>query len=130
MNKEEILAMAAGSEIDALIAEKVMGWKRAVATDGATEYWDDGSFCSGRLVEPTVGGFRLDDYSNTWNPSESISAAWEVLAKMGHAQINKKVNGEYAVRWGNTRWADSPVCVSKSAPEAICKAALLAVMDS
>jgi len=69
-----------GRELDALIAEKVMGWRKANKYEERC-YWH------------TKEGRKLDWlYKSTgeyyecdclfWNPSEDISAAWEVVEKI------------------------------------------------
>jgi len=72
--------MKAGRELDALVAEKVMGMERT--EDPWTFRW--------RYPEPTRG-MRIvyidaPDPSRAWNlfqPSTDIKAAWEVVEKLG-----------------------------------------------
>jgi hypothetical protein len=136
--REKILEMEAGRELDSLVAEDVMGWKMAIATDGTTEYWDNGTFCGGKRVEPVTGGFRLDDYSNTWNPSTNISNAWEVLEKMRErfdwVGIDSVMKSRYRCLIIDRIVLDGKEtigeCIADTAPEAICKAALLAAIES
>jgi hypothetical protein len=114
---------AAGRELDALIAEKVMGWRRCPIQDGPYIHFDTG----------TGGGIVAPAYST------SIAAAWEVW--------NKVTEGEGAWRWAIYSSAASEVDVeyygehyigdreagcgwsqeSGPFPLAICRAALMAV---
>ncbi len=61
-------------KIDALVAEKVMGWKREVQDRTIVGYRDGG----GKFH--IISG--LQGVSNCWNPSTDIAAAWEVVEKM------------------------------------------------
>ena len=80
-------------KIDALVAEKVMGWKRRVRKDVFNEpdddtpwmneldnNWYDASDTARACVEDE--GSCREDYEHGWFPSEDISAAWEVVEKM------------------------------------------------
>ena len=66
--------MNAGRELDALVAEKVMGWENAgINSHHGTDVWK----CGNHLV----GGFSTwHEYS--FSPSASISDAWKVVDKM------------------------------------------------
>ncbi|MDP4158201.1 MAG: hypothetical protein Q8911_00355 [Bacillota bacterium] len=106
--KDEILVMEPGRELDALVAEKVMEW----------ELWNNQwSDKEKNLIAP----------SDLWSPSTDISAAWEVVKKLTElgktVEINAFASGRVVVRVIGKFQKD----VFNSAPEAICKAALLAV---
>jgi len=107
-------------ELDALVAEKVMGW---VHIDGfvvtmAVPSWDQGNNVYLEVAK--------------WNPSTSISDAWlviEEVTKAGH-------RNRYPVLWqdkGTDLWACEFGCVQgrwcDTAPEAICRAALETVKE-
>jgi hypothetical protein len=68
MTRDEILSMPAGRELDALIAEKVMGW-----------------FITGGVVcknNPEPGHYEgLVAFMSKWRPSENIADAWQVVDK-------------------------------------------------
>ena len=114
--KEEILAMKAGRGLNIRVAEDVM--KRKFAQDeifGDMESLDNG-----------VYGY-LQPYS------EDISAAWQVIEKLKgyHPRIEFD---PYSQNWEATfsaREADFsyPIVSATTAPEAICKAALLALLE-
>jgi len=98
MTRDEILAMKPGRELDALIAEKVMGWSWGIIGDLIPAY------------------------------STDISAAWEVVEEMGDC-LHLRQHGEQG-EW--EAWFcgyPNSKAHGETAPEAICKAALLAVMD-
>lgn len=130
--------MLAGREMDALVAEKVMGWKKGDAA--GTPVWytpePDGAMFARRLCV-------------AWCPSapDRISDAWEVVEKIRQRQWTVELNGHEwydGGRWecvlkdalddersrasdmkrngpGGGGWAEP------SAPLAICRAALKSV---
>lgn len=114
MKREEILAMEPGKELDTLIAERVMGWKKGgVGWDTNLTHW--------------VAGFLCIHEVSKWSPSTDISAAWEVFEKFDTPFVKKNfdVNDEdyFLCKIGGD------IVFGKTAPEAICKAALLAVLE-
>jgi len=120
MTIDEILNMPAGREMDALVAEKVMGWMPK-----NNLYWKDneGSFAGWATNYP--------EYEvKPFNPSIDIAAAWDVVVKMARttnvnlAWINSAKGWLWNFKIGRT-WASSD-----TAPLAICRASLLAVMES
>ena len=86
--------MKAGRELDALVAEKVMGWKRMRWIDfhsvergfrgedlrkSLTYSWHNADGCM------TENAKDMDDYYNpsyAWSPFTDIAAAWEVVEKL------------------------------------------------
>jgi hypothetical protein len=125
MTKDEILNMQADRELDALVAEKVMGWVAEVGLNDRA-YWVNKNDQRRYFVE----GW------DHWNPSERISHAWQVVEKM------KQDNPEWFidVKWHafDKKWSvvitDMHVgynnvlrAYGRTAPLAICRAALLAV---
>jgi len=116
MTKKEILAMKAGRELNIKVAEDVMGCK--VAHD---EIFGD-----------------MENYSNgvhsTLQPySEDISVAWQVMERLKGYHPRIEFN-TYSQKWEaafSARQADFsyPVASATTAPEAICKAALLALLE-
>jgi hypothetical protein len=119
--------MKSGRELDALVAEKVMRWKRVPsAMQGWSVGWEipEGSrFAPGwALFTP---GF-----------STSIEAAWEVVERIkaiGCVDIQVLHGGTYQVqidRYGASAGWDSAFVEStegESAPHAICLAALKSI---
>jgi hypothetical protein len=109
--------MTAGRELDALIAEKVMGWRKR----GNTDY--------GHLIPPG----EVEEDRVVWPYpcySTEIEAAWELVEKM-LAEYGQEVR---LVRFAGHGWsaeflglAGNPAfCTGTSAPHAICLAALAA----
>lgn len=98
MNREQVLAMKPGRELDLLIAEKIIGWGKYEA---------------------------LNYIPNKY--STDIAAAWEIAKKINDC-LHLKEHGAK----GNWEAYFCGYQISKvdadTAPEAICKAALLAVI--
>lgn len=64
--------LTAGLELDALIAEKVMGWKLetiAISAYGKADVWKNET---GKIMF----------YDREWKPTSDISAAWRVVEKI------------------------------------------------
>ncbi len=109
MTRDEILAMKPGRELDSLVAEKVMGY---------TTY--------GQFRDKDGVRVMIDRYST------DIAAAWEVAEKMTslfwemNLDTGSKSNTT-KVEFYRTFDQTFHVVVANTAPEAICKAALLAL---
>jgi len=116
MTVEEIDKMEAGHELDALVAERVMGHRYS---GGVTSWCRE----DGKLVQPDGG---LPPYST------DISAAWEVV---------ERLRKDWAIRigssdligngWGVRMWSTyvpGPAVDAATAPLAISRCALKAVM--
>lgn len=127
MNRDAILNMPAGKEVDILIAEKVMGLSLQhllpVYEEGSTDDGLDGwsGFVCPRCRRPSD---MLDEPCAKYY-STDIRAAWEVV---------EKFTSERWVELGNSRggWEcliGGDAGYAKNAPLAICRAALLAVLD-
>lgn len=114
MSKDEILAMKPGRELDALVAEKVMGLPKPYETrpGGDWVYNVQDSFVPVRTLK---------------RYSTDISAAWEVVEKMDADSFDLKIikSGQY-----NEVTIGDKTVVRVNILEAICKAALLVVMES
>lgn len=115
VRREKILAMEPGRELDSLVAEKVMG---------SELHWDGEEGQSYRIVEEKA----FEEFLKPFNPSTDIAAAWEVAEKFHSWELHKLLPG---IRTYKAVMNADPrsVSYSDSAPEAICKAALLAVLD-
>ncbi len=111
----------AGPELNAEIAEKVMGWTRGTRStfSGPVPCW----------LDKQQQVHRLD-----WNPSTDIAAAWEVLDKMR----DMLPGGEVMVFWKDECWNCTDQIAEAAEPGdlweqadtaslAICLAALRAV---
>jgi len=116
MTRDEVLAMKPGRELDALVAEKVMGWKAVQVFD--LKDTDGTNIANG--ITPYNIGQRVPHYST------DIASAWEVVEEMQNNEWDftlKNHKRKYEAIFGTLYNAFAP-----TAPEAICKAALLAVM--
>jgi hypothetical protein len=122
--------MKAGRELDALVAEKVMGW----TVDPIYRMY------TGSVVRHAAG----HNLETRFNPSTDITAAWEVVEKMRALGLWVEINlgyefdgpsidciiGEYGaaggiiegLRHGEKQWSEE----ADTAPLAICLAALKA----
>ena len=127
MNTPDIDTLPAGPELDALIAEKVMGWEWNIRNGQCyAEHW-----CS-----------NAADCWPEWSPSTDITAAWEVVEKLrnwpnGHYWLSLSqiagVRGEWrsGFSYGGMAVNHSPkFVVADTAPLAICRAALKAITPS
>lgn len=121
-----MIDLPAGRELDALIAEKVMGW--APVHDGLNFRWADGGDYEKR-----------HRYVCDWSPSTDIAAAWQVVERMDslgwYLTIDRLSSGE-RVRFWRCEWMryteENEKCGdcwedADTAPLAICRAALEAV---
>lgn len=125
MTREEILGMEAGLELDSLIAEKVMGYKKEFnkrtvirGTEHFYRLWVSGN----EIISPIA----------LYQPSRDIKAAWEVVEKL--VTSNKRVMIYNLIQGFKVKifLSTGEVIVNinaKTAPEAICKAALLVVLE-
>lgn len=125
----------AGPQLDALVAEKVMGW-RVFRLEQAMH---DGNTPRPHCVYmPTPDGealqvFRESGDLDWWQPSTKIEAAWEVVEKLKIVVVPITTGGWIAragmdiprdgdeIWTGGTGWSDAD-----TAPLAICRAALRA----
>lgn len=107
-------------KIDAEIAEKVMGWTKQ-------NPWPD---------QERLGWFDdtvQDDPSRAFKGwecpkfSEDISAAWEVVENILSSKGSFNIVRCDSIEWWSVRIGSRPAVTEKSAPLAICKAALKAV---
>ena len=127
--------MEAGRELDALIAEKVMGWSSQA--DGL--YWDAGNHRT-RLVLGSIIAKKRDEMGLenaqgfVFAPSTNITDAWEVVERLvstpgpngDHHSVQVDYSGDAVVVIDeNEDWQVS--AIADTAPLAICLAALKAV---
>ena len=131
MTKEEILGMEAGLELDSLIAEKVMGYEK--------EFNKRTVICGTELFYRLwVSGNKIISPIALYQPSRDIKAAWEVVEKMRNrpgCTGCKACIEIHGTDFDNE--SDKPYLAfihgqeaqGLTAPEAICKAALLVVLE-
>lgn len=133
--------MNPGRELDILVAEKVMGWKKLTCGQCNNRPWlPAGIPCAywhnqdGKETAPIfdiwTGGMgdRLEELA--WKPSTDIAAAWQAVENIRKRGFPLSLNHQgkdwwEAIFWDETddRWKGE----GSSAPHAICLAALKAV---
>jgi Phage ABA sandwich domain len=124
--------MSAGPELDALLAEKVMGWRR----------FDNWSQAVGKerpfflVGESGVIVYRHPDLGKSWSPSKNMAEAWDVVEKI-EATLNFQIDNPGLENKDQRRWrvlfgrSDNPISIvadADSAPLAIARAALQTVL--
>jgi hypothetical protein len=115
MTREEILSMEAGRELDALVAVEVMGWHN----DHEVPYYD--------WVQESNEVIHI---SKRWSPSSDIGAAWEVVEKMiANGWWNTDIGFGSGIVVSFDDGSTTHQAKADTAPLAICRAALLAVME-
>jgi hypothetical protein len=67
--------LVAGRELDALVAERVMGWQVDTDKEG---YWCNDAGWTGWLVPESEADARYEQ-DRCWRPSTDITAAWQVV---------------------------------------------------
>lgn len=119
MTEDEIRNLSAGIEMDALIAEKVMGW-HSYPKD---YYWYDKDNKPMRLR-----WFDSESLADEFEPSTDIAAAWEVVEKLESDNLCMTILNDGS-RWSVFIYNEHKVTMAyanaDTAPLAICRAALL-----
>lgn len=142
--------LPAGRKLDALIAEKVMGLEKVAphrqGFDGRSGWHDDYGFGDGYVRNPPKWPQEPrfpEDYNFQRVPpySTDIAAAWDVVEKLGNwhgfdflvwrtAEASQYHEGDWQAGWYEAGF-DGPEsrasAYAKTAPIAICRAALKAV---
>jgi len=135
--------MKPGRELDALVAEKVMGWPHLEKGQTSTIEIPYLPFTT-HLHRTTAGHLSIG--SNPWRPSTDIAAAWEVVEKVNSLSVIRGITCDLCI---HVILGDSYSCTifemssmgyvgqdeifkevnqdGDTAPHAICLAALKAV---
>jgi hypothetical protein len=129
MTRDEVLAMKPGRELDELVIRHIMN----IPIVESVDLFSQEPFPAAWWVEDE-GWYIADERDEDgliyrpFNPSEDISAAWEVVEEMGDC-LHLRQHGEQG-EW-EAWFCGYPTSKAhgETASEAICKAALLAVMD-
>lgn len=139
LTREKVLAMVEGKELDRLVAERIMGWQMYHYNK------DVPSRCYYMLVDEnwdavaddvpfTLQNGERKTEEEAWNDNKSfsteISAAWEVLEKLvdNGFTVGASKYAENNLYYAHVLKNGVDICdvqMMSSAPEAICKAALL-----
>ncbi len=105
----------AGKELDALVAEKVMGWKKLFKKD----YPDSGDWRGLEWMWREREGFMYSEAQSTKPYSTNIAAAWEVVEKLRDDNFKIQEHGtHWKVHFG-AAWRGA-----ETVPHAICLVAL------
>lgn len=133
--------MEAGRELDALIAEKVMGWHKGLcgecknrpwlANDYLCSYWHDqnGKDTQNPINDIWTGGMSDNLEAKAWSPSTDIKAAWEVVEKMLENKYFREgfdLTVTEPPGWTCNFGDDNTRSYAETAPHAICVAAIKA----
>jgi hypothetical protein len=115
MTRDEIENTPAGKEMDALIAREIFGMTIDKTFKG--EWVVNPSYYVGSLGESRARGWAPKPYST------DIAAAWEVVEKkLVGMHLGFILTDMWELTWGEIG------VIADTAPLAICRAALLAVM--
>jgi len=147
MDKEYILNLQEGEEINDLVAERVMGWHKGVHSrwenvEGLKNRPDwldaDGHFMCG--MKTNDGWYEDDEDFNLlhWHPSESILWTWEIIEKIQDrfsfilSYDNPPTDDEH--KWFCELYAKREPFIdyeahASTASLAICRAALLSAIN-
>ena len=129
MTREEILAMKAGRELNIRVAEDVMGFE--FSEDEI--FGDTESYKLSRRRTPLARFAGNQIYGPLRHYSEDMSAAQRVVDKLKKYNVRLEFNHhtENWEAWFSHRKADFsyPIASAVTIPEAICKAALLTMLE-
>jgi len=131
VTREEILALEPGRELDALVAEKVMGWTE-VECFGVINNRVKNPPTPGCEVIIARGRNRGRSLRIIPCYSTDISAAWEVVEKLKETygvEVYTDLDMSACRLFDELTYLPAEEVISNTAPEAICKAALIAVME-
>jgi hypothetical protein len=134
MNREDILNMPSGREIDTLVAEKVMGWH--IFDDNGYKSWRDKDGHYGAGINQSDNDFYEDEEDFNilhWHPSESIMWAWQVIEKMREdgfrvsilMPMTKSALNIHVLFKGDEEgdYRNSDMVFAETVPLAVCRAA-------
>ena len=131
MTSDEILALNPGKPLDALVAEKVMGWTWAETDSGLEGLFPPQEFAI-HGFKPILIFNDLGHLHGMPEYSTDITEAWEVLDKFDNVTFRKMREADGTIRHSVYVWLENainnPVIMYKAdtLSEASCKAALLA----
>jgi hypothetical protein len=119
MTRNEVLAMKPGRELDALVAEKVMG----------LEYIPASSPSAGLIVQDHFFDPKTGDALFGWSPSTNIAAAWEVEEEINKRNLRVAYCQALQIVIRSQKDYVTTFDYVHASPADRCKAALLAVME-
>lgn len=127
LNRDKILSMPAGIDIDILVAERILGW-RWYANHEKIMRWIGKPDCRAELADLSlpIGILSVMEYSL------DINVAWYVVEKL------KEDGWDVSIAWEDNLWSCDFIknhgekwygTTSSTAPLAICLASLLTTID-
>jgi hypothetical protein len=137
MTEAEIREMPAGPEMDALVAELVMGWR---PYENGRQYCDlSCGLPADRDVDDFIHYSCSYEIPDDWSPSTDIAAAWLVVEKITARNPPFHESPEWGLElrqigdgWGVRLYGSHvPMLEAEAdtAPLAICRAALLTTVE-
>jgi ABA sandwich protein len=134
LTREQVLGMPAGRELDALVAERVMGWRycKAIGTPEYDSILYEPKEVAGHLesaVLPGPSAKPLFRYTMSYY-STKLAAAWEVVNAAAYVTLTKSSDNDPPDWFCSVQWKNGPdaFAAADAAPLAVCRAALLAVL--
>ena len=130
MTRDEVLAMKPGRELDALVAEKVMGWRKKTFPGGGGGFtaWVDENEKVMKLISNSTMSetcYRCDYF----RPSTDIAAAWEVEEEINKRNLRVAYCQALQMVIRSQKDYVTTFDYVHASPADRCKAALLAVME-
>jgi hypothetical protein len=116
--------MPAGREMDALVAEKIMGWAKHPHTDSPTFWWEGPtkSYLIGDLPHYST------DISNAWEVLEEMQSGIFSARQRFYQALNEQVDIQAGLPMGqHVAWPAALGMLCKVMPLAICRAALVSL---
>ena len=114
--------MVAGRELDALVAERVMGWTRGPEKNPPNRTWPIASSRTWRAPD-SHHARALPRYSTL------IDDAWQVVAKMRADGFGFSLTDDQGETWTAEFWNPVIRLTADTAPLAICRTALIAAVE-
>lgn len=127
LSREKVLKMPAGRNMDVLVAKIILEINVITDTNNFRFYFENNGQYPGKAPFFDVPKYSTD-----------ISAAWDIVQKMCKKHFRYEVGGNFMgldhkyAAFDNEQWADkNPLfkAFAETTPLAICRAALLAVME-
>jgi len=130
MTRDEVLAMKPGRELDALVAEKVMGWRKKTFPGGGGGFtaWVDENEKVMKLISNSTMSetcYRCDYF----RPSTDTAAVWEVEEEIDKRNLRVAYCQALQIVIRSQKDYVTTFDYVHASPADRCKAALLAVME-
>lgn len=123
MTRNEILNLKPGPELDALVAETVMGWNYVHSDD-----------CNGGYPSWVTKAGEVCKEVDSWNPSTDIAAGMQVKDRMNNLgwwwTLFCSPMGKPSAELWKRGELHRPNVMAEKLEEAICKASVLAIEEA